>query len=172
MAADRLQYFDNAQIGIINESVSMAEELVSNAYKMSSGQWRSLKYDIKTLAELSPDEIAFGPYAQVIRYAAKPKDAALGSAAYNFYKICLQDHSILPLLNRSPEIRLFPFGLYIVTHELIHIVRFCKFLQHFDASPEEKLAEEKRIFDKTYDILSSVRLDGLEIVFEKILPPS
>jgi hypothetical protein len=168
---DRLQYFDRAQIRIINESVSMAEEIVSNAYKMSASQWRSLKYDVKTLADLSPDEIISGPYAQVIQYAAKPKDAALGSAAYNFYKICLQDHSILSLSDQSPEIKLFPLGVYIVTHELIHIVRFCKFLQHFDASPEEKLTEEKRVFDKTYQILSSVRLEGLEAVFEKITSP-
>jgi len=171
MTADGLQYFDNTQIAIINESVSMAEELVGNAYKMSVSQWRGLRYDVKTLADLSSEEIVFGPYAQVIRYA-KHRDSSMGFIAYDFYKICVQDHAVISLICQYPEIRLFPFSLYIIIHELIHIVRFRKFLQHSDASPEEKLAEEKRVFDKTHDILSSVRLEGLDIVFEKILPPT
>jgi hypothetical protein len=59
---------------------------------------------------------------------------------------------------------LFPFILYIITHELIHIVRFSKFLQNFDASAEERMAEEKRVHKFTHDILNPVRLDGVPFV--------
>ena len=45
---------------------------------------------------------------------------------------------------KMADMQLFPFCLYIVTHELIHIVRFSKFLQRFDASPSEKLSEDEK----------------------------
>ena len=47
-----LQKFNLKQIEIINNSVSMAEELVSDHYKMSASQWLRPMYDVKTLADL------------------------------------------------------------------------------------------------------------------------
>ena len=127
----RLSRFSTEQIEIVTDATEMAEELVSDHYKMSASQRLRSVYDIKTLADLAPDEIVQGPFAQIIRYEGKRKDASLGSSTYDFYKICIQDHSILSTLNQNTDIRLFPFTLYIVTHELIHIVRFMKFLQIF-----------------------------------------
>jgi len=45
-------------------------------------------------------------------------------------------------------------------------VRFSRFLQGFDASPEERLAEEKRVHEKTHAILQGVSLNGLPAVLE------
>jgi hypothetical protein len=67
-------------------------------------------------------------------------------------------------LQATPGIELFPFSLYIITHELIHIVRFSKFLQNFDASSEERMAEEKRVHHRTHDILHPVQIEGLSNV--------
>jgi len=156
--------FDPQQLTTVTHAVGLAEELVSNHYKMTSSQWLKPKYDVRTLAELESGEIIDGPFAQIIRYQGQPRDAALSSAAYDFYKICLQDHTILSTLDRNPELRLLPFALYIITHELIHIVRFSKFLQGFDASPEERMEEERRVHARTHAILSSVKLAGLESV--------
>ena len=153
--------FSTRQLKVVNNAAAMAEELVSNHYKMSASQWLGPRYDVKTLAELVQEEILDGPFAQIIRYKGQRRNTFLGSATYDFYKICLQDHKILSTLEASPGIELFPFGLYIITHELIHIVRFSKFLQRFDATSEERLAEEKRVHCKTHDILLPVQLDGL-----------
>jgi hypothetical protein len=139
----------------------MAEELVSNFYKMSASQWLGPRYDVKTLAELNPGEILDGPFAQIIRYKGRPKNTTLGSSTYDFYKICLQDHTILSTVDISSNINLQPFALYIITHELIHIVRFSKFLQNFDASPSERMAEEKRVHQRTHEILKPIRVEGL-----------
>ena len=78
----------------------------------------------------------------------------MGSATYDLYKICLQDDAILVALDQHPELAMLPFALYIITHELIHIVRFSKFLQGFDASAEERLSEEKRVHERTHEILT------------------
>ena len=144
----------------------MAEDLVSNHYKMSASQWLHRRYDIKTLKELKPDEIVDGPFAQIIRYQGYPNERSLGSSSYDFFKICLQDHAIKSALRQSQGIELFPFILYIVTHELIHIVRFTKFLQYFDATPEEKMSEEKRVHKKTHELLQSLTVDGLAPVLK------
>ncbi len=166
MKTDELKKFDASQIKEVNDSVALAEEVVSEYYKMSAGQWLRGGYDVKTLADLEKNEIVFGPFAQIIRYAAKKKDAVLETSTYDFYKICLQDHSILATLAKNPRIDLFPFSLYIIAHELIHIVRFGTFMQSFTASENEKMAEESRVHGLTYRILKPVKADGLDRVFD------
>jgi hypothetical protein len=153
--------FTSEQLPIVTQAVGIAEEMVSNHYKMSASQWLRPKYDVKTLAELDPAEIIDGPFAQIIRYQGQPKSASLTSSSYDFYKICLQDHAILSALRQNPELQMLPFVLYIITHELIHIVRFSKFLQGFEASAEERLAEEQRVHARTHDILLGLKLAGL-----------
>lgn len=161
-----LNPFSRQQIKIVNQTVSLAEELVSNHYKMSASQWLRPKYDVKTLVDLTPEEIVHGPFAQIVRYEGHLKDTALGSGVFDYYKICLQDHAIHAALQDSPSMNLFPFCLYIISHELIHIVRFSKFLQSFDASPQEKLTEEKRVHENTHQILKQINVSGMSAVLE------
>lgn len=158
--------FSPGQLSTVNQAVFMAEELVSEHYKMSGSQWLRPRYDIATLADLTPPEIVDGPFAQIIRYEGKRKGTSLGSETYDFYKICLQDHAVLDVLQQRSDLTLLPFCLYIITHELIHIVRFSKFLQNFNASADEKLAEERRVHEITHQILAPVRLANLPAVLE------
>jgi hypothetical protein len=157
-----LSTFTAKQLHHIERAVAFSEELVSNAYKMSTSQWLRRKYDVRTLAELEPHEVVHGPFAQIVRYEGQRKDSLLGSMVYDFYKICLQDHTILAALAQRPEIRLYPFVLYILVHELIHIVRFSTFQQHFDASADERIAEEQRVHARTREILTKLPTQGLQ----------
>lgn len=156
--------FHPKQVEMINDAAALAEELVSNHYKMSESQWP--RYDVKTAAWLNEEDIVPDHFAQVLPCHARPADKSLGSFTFDYYKICIQDHSILPALKKNKGLYLFPFSLYIITHELIHIVRFYRFLQHFEASPEEKMAEEIRVHKKTFEILKDVRVSGLKAVFD------
>jgi len=158
------EFFNEKQIVNVFNAVNLAEELVSNDYKMSNSQWLKNRYDIKTLSDLSPNEIVDIPFAHIIRYRGQKKETSLGSNAYDFYKICIQDHNVLSAIKNISYIKFFPFILYIVTHELIHIVRFSKFLQSFDASIKEKLEEEKRVHNKTRQILAKTNIQGLDSV--------
>lgn len=161
-----LRRFQEDELRIVDEALAIAEEITSNTYKMSSAEWRGRRYDVKTLADLSPDEIVHGPFAQIIRYVGRKSETSLSSAEYDFYKVCLQDHTILSTLKKSSELRLFPFTLYIVTHELIHVIRFAKFLQAFDASETEKMIEEARVHEKTQAILRPAQIPGMGPVFD------
>lgn len=163
---EKLPKFNTRQIKTINRAAEISEELVCDYYKLSTSQWLRRRYDIKTLANLSTEEIVDGPFAQIIKYKAQPKNSSLSSSIYDFYKICLQDNSILSVVKKSSEIKFYPFVLYIITHELVHIVRFSEFLQNFSASNEEKIAEEARVHYNTHEILKSVKLNGLSYVFK------
>lgn len=160
-----LQHFVEGELTVVNEAVAIAEEMTSNAYKMSLTEWGRRRYDIKTLAELTPGEVIQGPFAQIIRYVGRKPDTSLSSSTYDFYKICLQDHAILSALEEIPELSLFAFVIYIVTHELIHVIRFTKFLQAFDASPQEKIVEEARVHEQTRAILRPAGISGMDAVF-------
>ena len=161
---NNLTTFNVDQIQIVNHAVATAEDIVSNYYKMSLNQWLQAKYDVKTLADLTGDEVVNGPFAQVIKYVGRKKNSLLSSSHFNYYKICIQDHAIIAELERSPHMDLFPFSLYIIIHELVHIVRFSRFLHYFDASTSERMIEEKTVHERTREILSSCKIGGLHHV--------
>jgi len=49
-----------------------------------------------------------------------------------------------------------------VSHELIHIIRFSKFFQQFEASAKEKVTEERRVHEITHEVLSNVQVSGIK----------
>lgn len=161
----RLEIFNDRQVMSVNRIVCLAEDIVSEHYKMSQTQWLRNRYDVSTLAHLDESEIVYGPYAQIVRYSGRKKDTELGSEAFDFYRICLQDHSILKALRENEGLFLEPFILYIVTHELIHIVRFGQFIQFFDANESQRTEEEKLVHRCTVEILKKSSMDGLDFVF-------
>jgi hypothetical protein len=162
----KYQYFSPDDISIVNNSVAMAEELVSNHYKLSATQLLQLNYDVKTLADLSENEIVKDHFAQIIRYAEKTKNDLSDTPVKDFYKVCIQDHSIIRTMKKLTDLDLYAFAVYIVCHELVHIIRFRRFLQYFDAPSNEKMNEEVRVHVKTHEILSGVNIKTLEPVLE------
>jgi hypothetical protein len=165
MGSGKVRCFGQNDLSLVNEAVAIAEELTSDAFKMSFAEWRQRRYDVRTVADLSPEEIVDGPFAQIIRYVGRRVDSSLGSSKYDFYKICLQDHNILSALKAFGDLQLLPFSLYIVCHELIHVIRFSRFLQAFETSAEQRLEEEARVHDKTRSILKKSGIKGMETVF-------
>ncbi len=152
----------------INEAVTISEELVSNYYKMSSSEWLRGKYEIKTNKDLSKNEFVNGPFAQVVKYHGTRKETSLSSNSYNFYTICLQDDTILKAINKNDKLLLYPFLVYILIHELVHIVRFLKFQQLYEISSEDEvtISEERKVHMITWNILRYISINGIENVLE------
>ncbi len=160
--------FSSSELLIVNDAVAIAEELVSNYFKMSSGQWLRIRYDVKTAKQLNSSEKIDGPFAQVVGYDGRKKNAELGSSTFNYYAICLQDNAILDALKKNNQLLLLPFLVYIVVHELVHIVRFGKFQQIYEASSATKSAlhEEVTVHDITRKIVSGISLTGMDKVLK------
>ena len=47
--------FNSAQIEVVSQGVEIAEDVTANFFKIPTAQWKHVRYDIRTLAELSPD---------------------------------------------------------------------------------------------------------------------
>ncbi|MBF0112205.1 MAG: hypothetical protein HQK74_05670 [Desulfamplus sp.] len=158
--------FNQNELKELEDAVLIAEELVSNYYKMSSTQWLKSRYDIKTLKELKPEEIVDGPFAQVLGYEAKKQDGAVSISAMNYYNVCFQDSAILRKIAQNSDLMLLPFLVYITVHELVHIVRFSKFEQRYLASSEAQCAmeEERKVHEITASILKGVPISGIDAV--------
>lgn len=153
--------FGPDEITVLNRSIEIAEELVSDHFKISTSEWKRYRYDIQTLAHLNETEITDLAFAQIRRYLRCPDQRLRGSNPGDFFKICLQDHVIRRAMAKDDAIAMLPLGLYIMTHELIHVIRFTRFLQSFDASESEREAEEQRVHAQTYSLLQHCKVAGI-----------
>lgn len=160
-----IDVFNEEQIEIVNNSLELAEDIVSGHYKMSPTEWLRNRYEVKTFVDLKENEKVDGPFAQIIKYSGYLKNSSLGSEFFDLYRICLQDAAILSLIRENPEIRLKPFLTYIHVHELVHIVRFGKFEQFFHANAGDRAIEETRVHRVTQKILQKNYIEGIDAVF-------
>ncbi|SMC18018.1 hypothetical protein SAMN02746041_00446 [Desulfacinum hydrothermale DSM 13146] len=158
--------FSQKEIPVLTEAIRIAEELIGDRFRISTSDWKRYRYDIQSLKDLRPEEITDSAFAQIRRYARQPHEKLLASKHGDYFKICLQDHVIRRALARDPHIRLLPLATYIVTHELIHVVRFARFLQSFDAPPRERNEEEIRVHHLTAEFLGPLRMQGMPEVLQ------
>ncbi len=159
------QYFHQHHKELLKEATVIAEEVTSDFFKLSPCHWRRARYDILTLEALRAEEISSHALALVAKYDGCHKDRLLRSAAFDFYRVCLQDHNILKTLKHVDHL-MFPLLLYIVTHELVHIVRFSQFLALFEAPEEHKQEEERRVHRLTQKILTPLKVRNLPPVMQ------
>lgn len=160
------QYFHQQHKELLKEAAVIAEEVTSDFFKLSPCHWRRARFDILTLEGLRAEEISSHALALVAKYDGYPQDRLLRSAAFDFYRVCLQDHNILKTLEHVDVLSLFPLLLYLVTHELVHIVRFSQFLALFEAPEEHKQEEERRVHRLTQKILAPLKFRDLPPVMQ------
>lgn len=158
--------FQQAEILILQKATEISEELISDFYKISTSEWKRYRYDIQSLKDLQEEEIINTAFAQIRRYLRHPQLKLRGSETGDYFKICLQDHVIRKALQRDAKIRMLPLAAYIVTHELIHVVRFAKFIQRFHSTEAEQEVEEARVHALTQQLLEGRKVEGLPEILE------
>lgn len=162
------RFFNEGELEQVATAALRAEEMVYNYFKLSSSQWLKNRYDIKTARELLPHERVDGPFAQVLKYEGRRREVSLGSSAFSLYHVCIQDPAIISLVAQNPHIGLDPFLLYILVHELVHVVRFARFEHRYENACEAAvtLEEEKKVHGITHDIIAPQTVSGILQVFE------
>jgi hypothetical protein len=161
-----LRSFEGVDISIISDALGIAEEKTGDFYKFSFGQWKRHRYDVRTLPVLSDDEITAHAFALLSKRSRVTSDFEPRTLNRDFYFICLQDHQIIGALERDKELRLLPLLVYVFTHELVHIVRFCNFYQRFDISGDRREKEEGIVHSTTFKILENLPLKGIEYILD------
>jgi len=145
--------FTKEQIIKIANIFSRAEDFTGNHFKLSSSDWKHFKYDVKTLRDLDKHEISHKAFATLSKYTCRNESFDFGQRTFSFYKICLQDHNIIKALKRDPDISFEGLVLYIGVHELIHIIRFNRFVTLFESDEHGKKEEERVVHTDTTRIL-------------------
>jgi len=167
-----LQHFNKEQLGIVSESLDIAEDMTSNYYRLSVAQWKRHPFDLKTLAQLFGEDIRDNAFALLKKYTKSEHGGAEPvPKGQEFYLICLQDHHIMHALKRDKVLTLLPLLAYVLTHELVHIVRFCTFKERFDVTEESRRSkEEQAVHQTTYEILKELPLPNLSHILSFYTP--
>ena len=148
----------------VGEALDIAEDMTGNFYKFSLKQWKRHRFDVKTLSSLDGKEITNQAFAMLHKGERDFSRSEYWPRSRDSYIICLQDHQILNALRRDKQLGLLPILVYVFTHELIHIVRFCNFSQRFDVSEKDKDKEEQIVHAQTYELLGDLTLPNLDYV--------
>ncbi len=156
--------FKKEDILTVGEALDIAEDRTGDYFKFSSGQWRRHRYDVRTLSQLATDEVVPDVFALLKKSDEEKGRIEPGSRNRDFYFICLQDHRILKALKRDRDLGLLPLLVYVFTHELVHIVRFCNFSQRFEVSTKDREKEERIVHATTFEILKELSLPRLDYI--------
>ncbi|MBN2433560.1 MAG: hypothetical protein JXQ27_18985 [Acidobacteria bacterium] len=150
--------FTPQQLSQIHTCLVEAEERLSRFYRFAPREWFSYSYDLLTVRDL-PAALTF-PVAGVLAEVVKGPSPSTTRTSFPFgveslYRILLFDRNILLSMERLPDVRFDRFMLYILTHELIHIVRFTHSVD-FHLPPAAKTREEKKVHALTGQVLESL----------------
>lgn len=159
--------FGAEDLARLNRVSRIAEELTGDYFQLSAFGPRRYLYDVATALQLSAEEVAEDAFAQLCRYVATSPSPGDRNRPGRYYRICLQDANILLALSRvAGRFSLDTLLCYIMTHELIHIVRFERFCHPFLTDPTGREAEEQRVHALTHDILSSLEDPGMAALLD------
>jgi hypothetical protein len=163
-----LHTFGVVQLRRLEALFELAQEVTGEFYRLGTEEARCVPYEVRTLAELRQDEIhEHGVLADIARY--QYADRAFGRKR-DLYRVNIQDHNILQSLNRSEDrIDFSPLMLYVLTHEIVHVIRFVKFLAPFYMDEKDRATEENRVHTITQSILSRVPIPGMGHVLTRYL---
>ncbi len=151
--------FGREEMRLLSEGLSMAEDSVSDYFRLSEGFWCRHPFEVRTLAELAPAEVSGEALAQVLKLRKSHERRLRGK---DFWRICFQDHNFLEAVEREGAMEMFlPLLTYVMVHELVHVVRFCTFVQLFELDQQRRQAEEAEVHRLSGEVLKKVPLPHL-----------
>ena len=148
-------YFTISDRAVIRRAALMAEVLTQRYFDLGEDAWRRNPYNILTRREVGRTLCVEDAFANVVRFEY-PKENVHKRVHTVDYGIVLHDPNILLALLRSSRPDLWTLGLFVLTHELIHIVRFREHAVDFFSPVPDRNEEESLVQSMTFEILSGV----------------
>ena len=145
-------FFTGSDRQIIMKASLVAEELTRRYFDLPGDEWVRHPYGLYTQRDVHESLHEPGVFANVVMYERPLKEKGQRGRERRF-GIILQDPNILLTLLRSTCHDLWTLGLYILTHELVHITRFRKYGVDFFADVSDRSKEEQVVHELTRDIL-------------------
>jgi hypothetical protein len=153
--------FSLLQRNLLLQALQEAEERTTKYYCIPPFRWDELRYDLLTQKDHGWEPI---PEATLARVRCLQRIGA--TSPFDFYRIELNDPSILAAAKRERlNCNLYPFFLYILTHEMVHMVRLSSILDDFSPPPLHAIeSEEERVQSISKSILTEL---SFQPIFEK-----
>lgn len=145
--------FTKSDLETITRAARLAENLTCDYFDLPADEWKTNPYRMLTIKHVSRDFHIDQVFAHVVRIQSTPK-ASNTIIPQDMYGVVLQDPYILRELFRSGSYELWTLVLYVLTHELTHIVRFKKFNVDFFSSFSGRQDEERIVDGHTREILN------------------
>jgi hypothetical protein len=150
-------FFTESDRFIVSRASLLAESLVVRYFDLAPDEWTKNPYSLFTWKETAPWLRDSNVLAQTVRIGPRKNGRNLQIRDdTSCYGVLLQDPAILRTLLRPHKHDLWTLGLFVLTHELVHIVRFRRFEVDFCGSQEDREIEEKVVHNVTSEILSGV----------------
>lgn len=138
---------------LVNRATNEAEECTTRYYCIPPHRWQSLHYDLLTEGDSDWQPLPHWVLAKLQCYRWENPSKSRGR---DFYRIQLNDSIILSAAKREQiESDLYPFLVYILTHEMVHLVRLSTIFDSEIDIPETG-EEEDRVQRISRQILSGV----------------
>lgn len=155
-------YFSEKDMAVIDESLRISEDIISDFFSVTSNHWLLNQYEVCTMSDMKDMDLFHEKkwFAHLLRYCKPHNEKNSAVDNLDFYKICLNDTKILEFTENGRPEKLLPLLTYVLTHELVHIIRFSKYYCCLDAYDKDE--EEGLVHAITQDILSEKQIEGMQ----------
>ncbi|HYK87691.1 MAG TPA: hypothetical protein VE398_02905 [Acidobacteriota bacterium] len=155
--------FSQGQRQLAIQAMDEAEERTARYYCIPPHRWQEMRYDLLTCQdrEWEPFPDAVLARVQFLQRLVRSK-----GGLHAFYRIQLNDPGILTAaLRENLDSNIYPFLVYIITHEMVHLVRLSTILEHPAALASLDESEERRVEHISHQILTGS--PGIHSIIEK-----
>ena len=145
--------FSTPQRNLVFRALDEAEDRTAGYYCIPPFRWERLRYDLLTQADHGWEPLPDPMLARV-----RCLQRVNSNSPFDFYRIELCDKSILAAAERENLLaNLYPFLVYILTHEMVHMVRFSSIL---DSWPETIAPHDESEEDRVQSISRRILTDS------------
>jgi hypothetical protein len=147
--------FTTSDLATVGRAAVLAEKLTRDYFQLPEREWERNPYSVFTCREVHEDLRRDDVFAHLVSLAASPARDS-GRSRTDRFGIVLEDPNILRALFRRYLHDLWTLLLFILTHELVHIIRFRRSEADFFASEQDCRNEEAVVEELTRRILTGV----------------
>ncbi|HSW38083.1 MAG TPA: hypothetical protein VLL97_01170 [Acidobacteriota bacterium] len=154
-------HFSSCQRKLVYRAMEEAEERATEYYCIPPFRWEQLRYDLLTREDREWEPFP-GPTLARIRCLQRIRK----DDSFDFYRIELNDPGILDAAKRERLANdIYPFFVYILTHEMVHMIRLNSILDDKEKiSAPHEVSEECRVREISRKVLAR---SGFHSVFER-----
>ncbi len=134
--------FSTPQRNLVFQALDEAEGRTASYYCIPPFRWERLRYDL-----LTQTDHGWEPLPETMLARVRCLQRINLEKPFDFYRIELSDKSILAAAERENLLKdLYPFLVYILTHEMVHMVRLSSILDNWpEMTVSHDESEENRV---------------------------